>query len=261
MNHTLASGFIDSHCHLADERMNNNREEVIRSSIQKNIGTFVQAGVGPEDWQKQLKMAEEFPQNIVPCFGLHPYFVSDHTEEECDKALQQLELQLNQSLGIGECGLDFREAIVKGGNAKQIQFFKKQLELADKTKKIPVLHVVRAHDEAFKVLKNYKLERGFMVHAFSSKKSNATKYLEKGAYLSIGTSALIENNYALHEAIVEIPMGRLLIESDSPDPKPEPWTIFDVAAKIASLKSLKAEEVLKKARANILNLFNQELKA
>lgn len=260
MNHVLAAGFIDSHCHLADSRMDNNRENVIREAMQKNIGTLVQAGVGPEDWQKQVTLVQAFPQNIVPCFGLHPYFVSDHTETQCDEALQQLENQLELSLGIGECGLDFREAIVKGGNAKQIHFFKKQLELADKTKKIPILHIVRSHDEVFKVLKNYKLERGFMVHAFSSKKSNATKYLDKGAYLSIGTSALIENNYALYEAIVDIPIERLLIESDSPDPKPEPWTIFTVAAKIATLKNLSAEDVLQRARKNLLTLFNQELR-
>lgn len=260
MLHKLAPGFIDSHCHLADPRMDSNRNIVIQSAVQKNIGTFVQAGVGPEDWSKQRELKNKFPQNIIPCFGLHPYFVSDSTEEECEQAFRQLETQLDQSLGIGECGLDFRDAIVKGQNAKQIQFFKKQLELADKTKKIPVLHVVRAHDEAFKILKNYKLERGFMVHAFSSKQSNATKYLDKGAYLSIGTSALIENNYALHEAITEIPIDRLLIESDSPDPKPEPWTIFAVAAKIAALKNMGTEKILQQARANILNLFNQELR-
>lgn len=260
MQHTLASGFVDSHCHLADPRMDNSHEEVILHSIQKNVGTFVQAGVGPEDWQKQIRLQNKFPENIIPCFGLHPYFVSDHSEEECEQALQQLKSLLDQSLGLGECGLDFREIIVKGQNAKQIQFFKKQLELADKTKKVPVLHVVRAHDEAFKILKNYKLERGFMVHAFSSKKSNASKYLEKGAYLSIGASALIENNHALHESIAFIPMDRLLIESDSPDPKPEPWTIFDVAARIAALKNLSASYVLEKARENLLQLFDQELK-
>lgn len=260
MNHKLAPGFIDSHCHLADARMDDNRNQVIQSAIQKNVATFIQAGVGPEDWQKQKELAKKFPENIIPCFGLHPYFVSDHSEEVCEDALKKLQSQLDHSLGIGECGLDFRDAIVRGENTKQIKFFKKQLDLADTAKKIPVLHIVRAHDEAFKILKNYKLERGFIVHAFSSKKSNATKYLAKGAYLSIGASALIHNNHALHEAIADMPMDRLLIESDSPDPKPEPWTIFEVAAKIAELKNSSAEDVLLRARENILKLFNQELK-
>lgn len=260
MMQILAEGFIDSHCHLADTRMDQNRDDVIQQAIQKNIRTFIQAGVGPEDWQKQLELKKKFPENMIPCFGLHPYFVSDHSEEQCEQAFTQLKSALHQSLGLGECGLDFREIIVKGQNAKQIQFFKKQLELADQTHKVPVLHIVRAHDEAFKILKNYQLQRGFMVHAFSSKKSNATKYLDKGAYLSIGPSALIENNHALHESISYIPMDRLLIESDSPDPKPEPWTILDIAAKIATLKKLSAEQVLETARENLLQLFDQELK-
>ena len=261
----LNLGQVDCHCHLSDPRILD-LEEVIKRSQEKGVSHFLLAGVGPEDWERQEKLAQQFPSMILPCFGLHPYWVSDHSEEECEEALSILETKLSKSLGLGELGLDFREKIVKGKNKQQIACFEKQLGLSKKYNKAPVLHIVRAHDEAVKTLSKHHLREG-IVHAFNSTEKTAKKYLDLGYTLSIGCALLHSNNHALQEAVEAIPLEKLLIESDSPDQPPpqfheknnESWTILLVAKRIAELKAVETKTVLSLVKQNLARIFFKEV--
>jgi TatD DNase family protein len=251
---------IDVHCHLADPRIFPNLDEIMARSAEKGITKFVQGGVGPEDWKKQKALKAKFPQEIITCFGLHPYWVSSHTHGECSEAILDLEEILGQTDFMGELGLDFREKIVGDKKNQQVFFFEKQLDLLKTYEKIAVFHFVRCHNESVEILKKTSFPRGGLVHAFNSNYEIAKKYLDLGLMISVGGPLLRENNHALQEAVKKIPLDKLLLESDSPDQPPpsrgenhnEPWTVLEVAAKVAELRGISYELVITNVKRNSL---------
>ena len=83
--------WIDTHGHLADERWEAQGPgavaEIIEEARLHGIGYFMQGGVGPEDWQRQLDLKKQFGKHIGLCFGLHPYWVASHTDPESRNGL------------------------------------------------------------------------------------------------------------------------------------------------------------------------------
>lgn len=247
--------YIDTHCHLADSRLNGYLEEIRHKGTQAGIQYFLMAGVGPEDWQSQIEIVE---RDVVPgalcSFGLHPCWVAQHTEVESHQALDQLSRLLPRAHSFGEMGLDFRSPYASPEQrALQVDVFEQQLEFS-KTLSLPVvLHVVRAHPEALKILEVWGLGSGLgWVHSFSGTKMQMHSYLQLGLSISIGTAVCHPNNRALHEAVKELPLEHLLIETDFPDQKPFGWredlndpsSLLWVARAVAEIKGISAEQVL-----------------
>lgn len=267
----LLPGAVDCHTHLSDPRIAPEVAGMLGRAREAGIANFALAGVGPEDWARQVDFSRG-ESGVIPCFGIHPYFVAANTRTVCDEALRELAERLGGSLGLGECGLDFRAEIVgesEEGREQQLDLFRLQLRLARRGHKVPVLHIVRAHPEARRVLdEEYAgAERAALVHAFHSGAREAETYLERGFYLSVGGPLLRPNNAALREAVRAIPWDQLLIESDTPDQAPpsykgranEPASILLVAECVAELKNSSRGEVLERTRANFLRLFHEEV--
>ncbi|MEN0058121.1 MAG: TatD family hydrolase [Bdellovibrio sp.] len=256
--------WVDAHGHIADLRWDGRREEALLAARSQGIHYFMQGGVGPEDWQRQKELSQKHPGHIGLCFGLHPYWVADHGEEECEEALDQLAREIFLAEALGEAGLDFRPEIIKDSQERQIRFFEQQLELAQAAAKPVVLHLVRAHEEALRVIDMWGLpEQKGMVHSFHGSVHKAADFLQRGLFLSIGGPVCRPNNQALHQAVREIPLEWLLIESDSPDQPPPayqgvlnpPQSILDVARTIGELKSLDPMEILDITTENFRRLM------
>lgn len=256
---------IDAHSHLADPRFGETARNVIQKSLEKGLSFFMQGGVGPEDWQRQKALQQQFPKNIGTCFGLHPYWVSDHTTEACEEALDQLASELKNAMALGELGLDFRPKIVGERHAHQIDYFEKQLELAHFAHKPIVLHIVQAHFEALQVLNAWAVPaQGGFVHSFNGSAQKALDFMQLGLMISIGGPVCRPDNQRLHQAVKEIPIEMLLIESDSPDQAaiPQegvlntPESILEVARTIGTIKSLDPDEILDITTANFKRLFS-----
>lgn len=256
--------YVDSHCHLADSRLDQSRDEFVRRAQGLGIDFFLQGGVGPEDWIRQERLQEIYPQ-IGTCFGLHPYWVADHPYSECDDAMDVLAMMLPEAYALGELGLDLRPHIMKDSYERQTDFFVQQLELAEVAAKPIVLHLVRAFDDAMKIFAMWGVpQSGGMVHSFNGSVKEAESYLKLGLHLSVGGPLVRPDNQKLQQAVKEIPLEKLLIESDSPDQPPpshagalnEPATIFEVATVVAEIKNMTATEVLDKTRENLENLLD-----
>ncbi len=257
--------WIDAHGHLADPRWQGLRDQIIDEARAKGIHFFMQGGVGPEDWKLQEELSDRYPSHIGLCFGLHPYWVIDHEDDECEVALDVLAAQLGKALAIGEMGLDFRPHIEKDSRDKQYHIFEQQIELAHVSAKPMVLHLVQAHDEALRVFDIFGMppQKG-MVHSFNGSWGKAQDFLKKGLFLSVGGPVCRPENKKLHQAVKEMPLEYLLIESDNPDQAPPaykgrlnpPESIWEVARTIGELKSLDPIEILDITTANFGRLFN-----
>lgn len=259
----LGAGWVDSHCHMADPRIED-PSSVLDQARGAGVTGFVMAGVDPDDWDRQLALASQHPE-CVPVLGLHPYYVADHSLEECESALDLLARRLKAAPGlIGEMGLDLRTHIAKDSGARQIEIFHAQLELARFAARPVVLHIVRAFREVQRLFEHFgPPARGGFVHAFGGSRPEVEYYLSQGLHLSLGGSVLKPDNQRLNQAIEILPLDRLLLESDSPDQAPpgyppeqnRPTSILAVAARIADLKGVTRDEVLATSRRNLIALL------
>lgn len=257
--------WIDAHGHLTDERWQGRQAELIQKAQELGVGFFMQGGVDPEDWQRQLTLKQSFPEAIGLCFGLHPYWVAVHSEEECEDALDSLARMLPQAMALGELGLDFRPHIMNDSQELQIHLFEQQLELAQFCHKPVVLHLVQAHAQTLKVMDLFGLpdEKG-LVHSFNGSLKKAQDYIERGLYISVGGPVCRPDNEKLHQAVRGLPLECLLLESDTPDQGAPafsgglnpPESICEVARTIGELKSLDPREILDITTANFKRLFN-----
>lgn len=258
--------WIDAHGHLADARWDGEQDRIILEARAKGIHFFMQGGVGPEDWDKQKALKERHPEHIGLCFGLHPYWVADHDDDECEVALDLLASRLVEALAVGEMGLDFRPHIMKDSRERQISAFEQQIELAHISQKPMVLHLVQAHEESLRILDLWGVpkQKG-MVHSFNGSAAKVKDFVERGLYLSVGGPVCRPDNQKLHQAVKELPLEFLLIESDSPDQGPPaykgqlnpPESIWEVARTIGELKSLDPMEILDITTENFRRLFQQ----
>jgi TatD DNase family protein len=262
-------GYIDVHCHLTDSRLFHQVEQIVEAAAKENITHFLLGGYDPSDWSRQNILNSRYPENIFTCLGLHPYWISQTEENVCDQALKTLEDLLPDAFALGEVGLDFRSTLLKKyGKQHQIQYFTKQIELANRFKKVPIFHVVRAHEEVLNHLTQQPTLRGGIIHSFNANAKIARRYLDLGMTLSIGGPVTFSNNEALHDSIKIIPLDSLLIESDSPDQKPFNWaneinlpnSILTVGDYIAQLRGTTSEQILSNSTKNFCRLFGPEIR-
>lgn len=258
--------YCDCHGHWTDPRVSEElRQQWMSDSLKNNITLFMEAGVDPEGWQRQIALQKRFPKNFKNAFGLHPYFVAQNDANTCEEAMNELAKVLNLAAGLGETGLDFREQYVQNdADDRQIVFFENQIQLAKAFKKPLVLHVVRAHSEALKVLNIWEADEvGGMVHAFNSSIEVAEQYLNLNFLISVGGAITYEKNKKLMEAVKVIPLEKLLLESDCPDQAPAGWpdqqnsplSVLLVAKTVAEIKQMPLNLVLEKTTENFKMLF------
>lgn len=255
---------IDSHNHLSDPRLATEVESMIAKAKAQGLTHFLQGGVGPEDWTRQKALQAKHPE-ILLCFGVHPYWVADHTQDECEAALDQLVREISQASALGELGLDLRPHILKDSFERQVDVFEAQLEIAEMAQKPIVLHLVQAFPEAQKIFDLYGVpSRGGMVHSFNGSAHEAEAYLKRGLHLSIGGPVCRPDNQRLHQAVQILPLENMLVETDSPDQPPprlkgmlnEPASLWDVAEMIAQIKKMRPEEVLDISSQNLEKLLH-----
>ena len=254
--------WVDSHCHLADPRWDQSRAAMVAEARRQGIGFFMQGGVDPTDWQRQIQLQKEFPIGL--CFGLHPYFVASHSAEDCESALDALAPLLPQAMALGELGLDFRPHIMTDSADLQIQIFEDQLTLAEAAEKPIVLHLVQCHEEALQIFNLWGVppKKG-LVHSFNGSWQKAQDFINLGLCLSVGGPLVRPENEKLKQAVREIPLEYLLLETDSPDQPPQAFqgqlnplsSLLLVAAEVARLRNKTPVEILEITTNNFKRLF------
>lgn len=267
MNQDSFPHSIDAHCHLSDRRWQAQDEwkSVIERAISSGVGEFFLGGVGPEEWQIQKKILTEYPGRIYTCFGLHPWWIAEHALEDCDQGVLQLKSEVLECRphALGECGLDFGQKTEVNSREKQKIFFKQQLIFASQNKLSVVLHIVKAQEEALKILDELNAPIQGMVHSFSGSFEKAKPWLDRHFLISIGARFLGPHTETLRAAIRKIPLDQLVLETDSPDQPPfsqrgechEPTTLIDIAREIGLIRSEDPHLILKQSRINLGRVY------
>lgn len=244
---------IDTHCHLSTEDYDN-LEEII-ANMENNI--MITAGINDKTNQEVLDLSHKYP-NIYGVIGIHPTEV-----ELCsEKSLYWIESKLKDPkiVGIGEIGLDYHyDGIDK---ETQKKFFEEQLELARKYQKVVVIHSRDAIEDTYQIMNQYS-DLKMVLHCYSSSLEMAQKFLKLNVLFGIGGVVTFQNSRVLKEVVAKLPLDHIVLETDSPYLTPEPYrgkknepkNVLLVAKKIAEIKGIEIEEVLKQTTLNAILKF------
>jgi TatD DNase family protein len=208
---------VDAHCHLQDAAFATDLAEVIQRASAGGVCRLVANGTGESDWSRLLELSRRFPQ-IVPCFGLHPWFVGARTE----RWESELERHLDAVPGaVGEIGLD--RWVEPRDERQQESVFRAQLAIARRRRRPAMIHCLRAWGWLMDVLESEDaLPAGMLIHAYGGPEELIEPLADKGAYFSFAGNVFESRRGAARKALAATPLDRLLLETDSPD-MPPPW--------------------------------------
>lgn len=246
--------YIDSHAHILSEYYDD-LEEVIEKSSDTLV---IINGVNLDSNYEILKLVKN-NVNLYGALGIHPSEVPN-----CDlKDLDNIETNLNNEkiIAVGETGLDLYWD--KTHFDKQVEFFKKHIELSIKYNKPLIIHSRNAEEEIYEILKEYKNLK-FIMHCYGGSLELAKKFIELGGLIGIGGVVTFKNAKDLQSIVKGIELDCLITETDSPylAPEPnrgkknEPGNIKYIVKKIAEIKGLSEEEVKHKIYNNFMRQFD-----
>lgn len=206
---------IDAHCHLQDGAFKKDFADLIEETRRAGVTTVVVNGTRESDWSRVASLAEEYPDFILPSFGLHPWFV----EERSPDWLKALEQYLDQfpGAGIGEIGLD--RWIRNYDLDLQTDVFEQQWHLAHEKNRPVTVHCLQAWGHLEAVLHQWPANR-FLLHSYSGSREMISIFEGLGARFSLSGYFLRNNKRSKKEVFENVPENRLLLETDAPEMRP-----------------------------------------
>jgi TatD DNase family protein len=256
---------VDTHCHLNLVEFEEDIGLVMERVNAAGITKILVPGTDFETSQSTVTLAQQYPE-VYAAVGFHP-----HNAKKWGRAIQSELKELAQQpkvVAIGEIGLDYYRNI--SDHESQQNAFKGQLELAIELELPIVVHNREAIDDVMTILNDWVTEipdtlkdRVGVLHAFSSDENAASKAIDKGFYIGIAGPITYSKANTLRNVVKEIPLERLLIETDAPyltpDPhrgkRNEPGHVQLVATAIAKIRQVDIDKVKEKTAENARVLF------
>lgn len=269
---------IDTHAHINFNAYKDDGDEVVKRALEQDTW-LINVGSERKTSQRAVEYAQKHKHGVFAAVGLHPGSLrAQEIETKVDEAetvnfkMEEEELdcefyknlaQQDKVVAIGEIGLDYYRNVARPELQKETLL--EQLGLAESLNKPVMLHCREAHDDLLKILKTWttvgnKPLRG-VIHSFSGRWSQAEQYLAMGFYLGFNGIITFARDY--DRVVKEMPLDRLLLETDCPYLTPipfrgkrnEPSYVKYVAEKVAELRGISAQEVAEATTKNAKDLF------
>ena len=254
---------IDSHCHLDFEPMYSKLDDVISRALKKNIHYMLTISTTNESFQKILVLIEKY-KNIYGTYGIHPHEADKYENLTVDNIIKKIDSN-KKILGIGETGLDFYYENSK----KEIQkkLFKNHIKAAQDLNLPVIIHTRAAEDETFEMIKSEKKIKDFkaLIHCFTGSNTFAHKLIDLGCYISASGIITFKKSTSLAKTFSEIPIDKILVETDSPylSPEPlrgksnEPSNIIHTVAFLSKIKKINYDKFSEITTKNFFSLFGE----
>ena len=242
---------IDTHCHLYYEDLKNDLEGVLSRANEQGVIRFICVGTNIADSKECLTITEN-NDNIFSSAGVHPHDAKNVSDGYIDNIYALMEYE--SMIAVGEMGLDYFRNISDPKVQKKV--FRRQMGVAQDLNRPVIFHNRDADADVIEVLAEYPEVIG-VAHCFSSNLETAKSFLEMGYYISFSGNLTFKNSH-LPEVAKEIPLNRVLVETDSPylSPAPhrgkpnEPSRTRFVAEKLADIHGISLEEIAKHTTGN-----------
>lgn len=246
--------YLDSHCHINDESYLEDLDEVLDRMLLNKVTKAMLVCVSLDDYKRSLNIKKEGIE-FKKAIGVYPEY-TDMSDEEFNEYVSLME----KCDAVGEIGLDYHW--YKDTKDKQIELFIKQIEIANKLNKPVIIHAREALGDTYQILKEHPCKA--VLHCYSGSYELAKEFIKLGYYISIGGPVTFKNAKEPVEVAKNIPLDRLLIETDSPylTPVPnrgkrnEPSNVVYTAKKIMEIRGIDEETFLDQINKNYDDLFN-----
>lgn len=256
-------GCIDTHAHLTSPKFAGQVEEVLARARIAGLKAIVTIGpgYGLRGNDEAIALAEREP-DVWAAVGLHPHDAADW--DSTARASIAERLRHPRVVAVGEGGLDavYRKPETR---ASERAAFIAQCELAIESGKPLVVHTRNDFEETLAILRDHRIGRdvGGVIHFFAVDRAQAEAYLDLGLHISIPGVVTLPNAPELVDAVPQIPLDRLMLETDSPYAAPipfrgrrnEPAYVVHVAARIAELQGRAPSEVVQATTATAVRFF------
>ena len=202
--------YYDAHNHLQDEWLAPHLERVIQAVEEMGIGGAVVNGTIDSDWPAVARLARERPW-VIPSYGVHPWRI----KERAGNWEELLRVALDAGGVVGEIGLDrWKEGY---DFADQERVFRSQLRMAAERNLPATIHCLRAWGALWEIVRTEDMPScGFLLHAYGGPAEMIKGFVERGAYFSFNGSFLGANRQKKRDTFLEVPLERLLVETDAP---------------------------------------------
>ena len=249
---------FDTHAHYDDAQFDADREALLSAMPENGVGLILDPGCDLESSRAAIALAEQYP-HVYAAVGYHPENCAPYTDADLD-ILRRL-AQHPKVVAIGEIGLDY---YWEQNPPKEFQqaVFRAQLALARELDLPVIVHDREAHADCLAIVREFPEVRG-VFHCYSGSVEMARELWKLGWYTGFDGPVTYKNARKTVEVAAEVPLERLLLETDSPYMAPVPKrgtrndsrNIAHIAAKIAEVRGMTADEVIRIAADNGKRLF------
>lgn len=261
---------FETHAHYDDAQFEEDREELLGKMQSAGIGRIINVGSSIESSKASLEIARKH-DFIYAAVGVHPSDIEGLNEETFAWLRQQTPWE--KTVAIGEIGLDYYWDKEPEVQERQRYWFRRQLELARETGLPVIIHSRDAAEDTMDYLREFHsetltkeshmAENPGVIHCYSYSPEMAKEFIKMGYYIGVGGVVTFKNAKKLVKTVEEIPIERILLETDCPYMAPEPnrgtrnnsLNIPYVAAKIADIKGISVEEAERITEANARSVF------
>lgn len=256
---------FDTHCHLNHDDLYERIDEVIEAAQKTGVEKFLVVGYDKKTSLRAVEIAKKYPF-CYAVIGYHPTEIFDLSEEDYNEVMSHLHDE--RVVGIGEIGLDYHW--IKEPEKREIQkeYFIRQIELANKEGLPIVIHNRDSNEDCVNILKEHRPLFGAVMHCYSGSVEMMREIVKwDNFYISLGGPVTFTNAKTPKAVAEEVPLDRLLIETDSPylTPHPhrgtgnEPKYLCLVCDEISSLRDMSKKTLQQALFSNACHLFKIEL--
>jgi len=255
---------VDSHCHLDFPKLAEDREGVLARADEAGVKVMQTIGTKLSRFPEILKIADSHPQ-VYCSVGVHPHSADEEGPDSADALLAHVDHP--KVIGVGEAGLDYFHKNSTPEN--QAAGFRLHIEAARQSGLPLIVHTRDADEDTLGIMKD-ELKKGrfeAVIHCYSSSPALGCEAVELGFYLGLGGILTFKRSEELRETIANanVPLDRLLLETDAPYLAPEPYRgkknepafVAHVAAKLAEVKQVSVAEIERATTDNFFRLFNK----
>lgn len=253
---------IDSHCHLDRLKYKDgeNLDSTVQFALDRGVEKMLCVGISTENREAVTEIADRYEQ-VYASVGVHPLDVETGLASIDDLVVWS---KHDKVVALGETGLDYYYSAEQ--KSLQQESFVLHLEAAAQAKLPVIVHTRDARQDTLDLIRNHgDLEQAGVLHCFTENWDMASKALDMNYYISISGIVTFRNAEELRDVCKQIPMDRLLVETDSPYLAPVPYRgkpnqpayVREVAEFIAELKGVSYEELLEATGTNFHRLFHK----
>jgi TatD DNase family protein len=252
---------IDVHCHLEQDDYRKDRDMVI-TECKKQMKAVVTSCANPRYFDLTMSLTKKYPGFVFAAYSIHPEYVKDISQKGVGQFIRMLRESRDRMVAVGETGLDYFWTKDSRGRESQRELFRRFISLSRELKKPLVIHCRDAFEDTIEILEQESC-REVLLHMFGGHHL-LKRVVDNGWHVSL--NAIVMRSKKHRKIARDIPLGRLMTETDSPWLAPDrgrntPLTVGAVIKKLAEIRKIPPEEIDRATTENAVRFFSLPLRA